>query len=150
MPMRGRSPTGPMIRWLVRQTPAIPKGCTGTGEIIMNTVNHRGRVTRSQGLSESSGASIHNPDPSAEMPIDTLQKPADRRRATHEDDSWWSHAAYGLGAAALSAPLFIPGIPVHGLILTYLALGATVIIALMLWGVVRESRESWLRRKRRS
>lgn len=124
----------------------------------MAVQNPRGRQARPENA-EVVRVPLRKRDVSAETPVIEQAEhepvePNDRiessQREPYEPDSWWSHAAFGIGAIALVVPFFIPAIPRQGLLLTYLAIGATAMIAPMVWGVIRESREAWrLRRSKR-
>lgn len=113
--------------------------------------NHRGPAVRPAGATEQSDAPKLQSDVSAETFLDEKNQPVAGNKEAGEAGSWWSHAAFGLSPLALVAPFLIPGIPRRELLVIYLAVGAVVMITLMVWGVIQETREARrVRRKRRA
>lgn len=75
--------------------------------------------------------------------------PEDDSRVARRTPSWWSHAAYGFGVAALFVPFMIPGLPARALITIYFGVVTLGMLALMAWGVVHELRSARRARQRR-
>lgn len=59
--------------------------------------------------------------------------------------SIWSHLAYGLGTAALLAPMFIPNIPIWYLVSGYLGLIVAAMVGLSFWAMTRAGRDAMRR-----
>ncbi|MEJ8567952.1 hypothetical protein [Elongatibacter sediminis] len=75
-----------------------------------------------------------NPEP--ETPhSNTATAPATGKNV--QADSWWSHAAYGLGATALVVPMFLPGRSMITWFLGYLTVSTAVFMGACMWGIFR-------------
>lgn len=109
----------------------------------------RGRVADPHGAVETTTRAELHSGVCAQTPPEKTQKPVHTQGNRYQRGSWWSHAAYGLGAVALIVPFLIPGVTRFELVLTYLGSALTLTIGLMLWGMIREGREAWRLRRRR-
>lgn len=62
---------------------------------------------------------------------------------------WWSHMAYGLGVILIFVPFMIPGVDSWTVFVIYMAAINSLIILALLWGVVRNVRAAFRRRRLR-
>lgn len=111
---------------------------------IQETLN---RLERFDGALATNGASELKRDVSAESSAGAQAVCGPAKNSGYKEDSWRLHVLYVLGSLAIGAPFFIPGIPHRALFVTYFAVATVAMLALMIWGVIREVRNAWRVRK---
>lgn len=109
----------------------------------MTRSNPRGRAARPDHSIEHAHNLDTEPAPGEESLLGEEDRPMRRRASNYQPDSWWSHAAYGIGSLALVAPFFIPGIPHMALFVLYFAIASAALVTLLFWGAIREGLDAW-------